>query len=413
MKNKRIIRTASKRSTAKIGWVGLSLALVSGSSFAYYCAAAGNPSAVASLRALLTEADTSESLAIQSLDGTVSSAIQVQTERLSTAIKILTKQDALAAQSISDNSNRNSQSFVAAYQAVRQAQAMKEAEVAYGTTGQGYKTCEVLAERESAAGDFKAAEKSILTRVGTEVVAAPGVYLNRHQAQKGMLEAHNEFCTQAQAASGMCNVGKSPGLNLQGATLFTPSISGSPVYRAQNGLINFMVGLPDTPIDQKLAKTSAGQDYMMAKLAKDATISPAISSLKAIQAQYSPTVSVGASAHDTETRLAPIQHLEKGISRYLGTGEEYKNWAKAQAVKDERGLMVDGLVLMSEILNMQNLQYKSNERKEAVLASLVSTEAKFADGSIDLSDVYNKSAPDIRRIALSQQLVKTGGGQTK
>lgn len=411
MKNNRVIRTEPKRSTAKMGWLGLSLALVSGSSFAYYCAAVGNPAAMASLKALLTQADTSEGMAIQALDTTVNSAIEVQTERLSTAIKILTKQDALSSQSISDNSNRNAQSFVAAYQAVRQAQAMKEAEISYGATGQGYKTCEVLADRESAADDLKAAEKSILNRVGTEVVAAPGVYLNRHQAQKGMLQAHNEFCTQAQAASGLCNVGTNPGLNLQGATLFTPSISGSVVYRAQNGLINNMVGLPDTPIDQKLAKTSAGQDYMMAKLAKDATVSPAISSLKAIQAQYSPTVSVSGSAHDTANRLAPMQHLEKSVSRYLGTGEEYKSWAKAQAVKDERGLMVDNLVLMSEILNLQNLQYKSNERKEAVLASLVSTEAKFADGSIDLSDVYNKSTPDIRRIALSQQLVKTGGGQ--
>ena len=168
-------------------------------------------------------------------------------------------------------------------------------------------------------------------------------------------------------------------------------------------MINNMVGLPDAPIDGKIAKTSAGQDYVMAKLAKDALTSPAITSLKAIQAQYSPVAGGGTNSHDSSTKLAPMQHLEKSVARYLGSGQDYKDFAKSQAIKDERGLMVDGLIQSTERLNLQYQQYKSNERKEAVLAALVSAESKLSDGSIEVTD-RSKSTGNIRRIALAQAM---------
>jgi hypothetical protein len=112
--------------------------------------------------------------------------------------------------------------------------------------------------------------------------------MNPHKAQEAMLQAHNEFCTTSQAASGLCGAaGENAGLSLQASTLFTTAAPDTAMARAQNALINNMVGLPDAPIDGRIAKTSAGQDYVMAKLAKDALTSPAITSLKAIQAQYS------------------------------------------------------------------------------------------------------------------------------
>ena len=48
------------------------------------------------------------------------------------------------------------------------------------------------------------------------MVAAPGVYMNPHKAQEAMLQAHNEFCTTSQAASGLCGAaGENAGLSLQ------------------------------------------------------------------------------------------------------------------------------------------------------------------------------------------------------
>lgn len=393
-------------SKSKIGFLAMTLAVISGTASAYYCASVGNPAAVATLQNLLAQASLSETTAIRSLDTNVSYGIKKQQEDVTAAIKIMTKQEAVSAQGIVDNAHRNAQSFVSAYQAVKQNEHFKAAQLAYGASGQGFKTCEVLSDREQAQQDSKSADASILSKVGSEVIAAPGVYLNPHEAQKAMLQAHEEFCTASQAASGMCNLGENAGLSLQAATLYTTAAPGTALSRAQNALINNMVGLPDSPIDGKVAKTSAGQEYMMAKLSKDALISPAITSLKAIQAQYSPAAGGGSSSHDSDAKLAPIQHLEKSVSRYLGTGKDYKDFAKSQAVKDERGLMVDGLVQQTERLHLQFQQYKSNERKEAILASLVAGEAKLTDGSISVKD-RTKTSPDIRRIALSQSMNKS------
>lgn len=395
-------KTHSSRS--KIGVLGLTLAIISGSASAYYCASVGNPMAINSLNMLIQQADAVESAALRALDSNLSFGIKKQQEDITTAIKILTKQEAVSAQGISDNAHKNAQSLVTAYQAVKQSEQMKKAQFEFGTHGQAFKACEVLGDREQAQQDNKSADSSILSKVGSEVIAAPGVYMNPHKAQEAMLQAHNEFCTTSQAASGLCgSVGPNGGLSLQASTLFTTAAPDTAMARAQNALINNMVGLPDAPIDAKIAKTSAGQDYLMAKLAKDALTSPAITSLKAIQAQYSPVAGGGSNSHDSNTKLAPIQHLEKSVARYLGSGKEYKDFAKSQAIKDERGLMVDGLIQSTERLNLQYQQYKSNERKEAVLAALVSTESKLTDGSIDVVD-RSKSTGNIRRIALSQAM---------
>lgn len=391
-------------SRSKISALGLTLALISGSASAYYCASVGNPMAVNTLNMLLQQADAVESAALRALDSNLSLGIKKQQDDVTTAIKILTKQEAVSAQGISDNAHKNAQSLVTAYQAVKQSEQMKKAQFEFGAHGQAFKACEVLSDREQAQQDNKSADSSILNKVGSEVIAAPGVYMNPHKAQEAMLQAHNEFCTTSQAASGLCGAaGENASLSLQASTLFTTAAPDTAMARAQNALINNMVGLPDAPIDGKIAKTSAGQDYVMAKLSKDALTSPAITSLKAIQAQYSPVAGGGTNSHDSSTKLAPMQHLEKSVARYLGSGQDYKDFAKSQAIKDERGLMVDGLIQGTERLNLQYQQYKSNERKEAVLAALVSAESKLSDGSIEVTD-RSKSTGNIRRIALAQAM---------
>lgn len=401
-----VIRRQSKNSSRfKISFLGITLAVLSGSASAYYCYSFANPIAVNTLKVLLKQADAVETTALKALDANVTFGIKKQQEDVTTAVKILTKQEAVSAQGIVDNAHRNAQTLVTAYQAVKQGEQMKKAQFEFGAHGQAFKACEVISDREQAQEDNKMADSSILAKVGSEVLAAPGVYMNPHHAQKAMLEAHNEFCTTSQEASGLCSSGTNAGLSLQAATLFTTSKDDTAIARAQNGLINNMVGLPDAPIDAKIAKTTVGQDYIMSKLAKDALTSPAITSLKAIQAQYTATSGGGTTSHDSSNKLAPMQHLEKSVSRYLGSGSEYKEFAKSQAIKDERGLMVDGLIQMTERLNLQYQQYKSNERKEAILASLVSSEAKLADGSITIND-RTQAAGNIRRIALTQSMNK-------
>ena len=87
------------------------------------------------------------------------------------------------------------------------------------------------------------------------MVAAHGVYMNPHKAQEAMLQAHNEFCTTSQAASGLCGAaGENAGLSLQASTLFTTAAPDTAMARAQNALINNMVGLPDANNSRKNTK---------------------------------------------------------------------------------------------------------------------------------------------------------------
>ncbi len=149
--------------------------------------------AVNTLNMLLQQADAVESAALRALDSNLSLGIKKQQDDVTTAIKILTKQEAVSAQGISDNAHKNAQSLVTAYQAVKQSEQMKKAQFEFGAHGQAFKACEVLSDREQAQQDNKSADSSILNKVGSEVIAAPGVYMNPHKAQEAMLQAHNEF----------------------------------------------------------------------------------------------------------------------------------------------------------------------------------------------------------------------------
>lgn len=339
-------------------------------------------------------------------DATISQNLTNQREEIVEAIKVLTKQKNVVGISISDTMTRTAQTQAATYQSMQVAQKQKEIAMQYGPMGQGYKNCQVLAERGKVVANQDAARDSVLARVSNEVIAAPGTYSDPIKAQKQMLADHDaNYCTPDQVASNLCSGGgASPGLSLQAATLFTEAAEGSSVHKAQNALINNMVGLPDAPVSAQIASTPVGEHYLAAKLAKDAKISPAINSLKAIQSEFTSISEGNTGVHGSEG-LPLIAQFRKEVNRYLGFDNEYKEWNKALTSQEERGVLKEILQVKALKLAIGERKYRSNERVEAMLASLVSMEQELSSGEYDLNISKSASSAETKkRIALSQSL---------
>lgn len=386
--------------------VMLSSVMFSASVFAYYCPPFNDVTFAGYIAQHYT------SLAAQNLqwlskhDTTISNDLTNQRNDVIDAIKVLTKQKNVVGNAITDTMTRTAQSQASTYQAFEIAAKQKEAALEYGATGQGYKNCGVLAQRNQTASNQKAARDSVVTRISTEIKAAPGTYADPIKAQKEMLAEHHEkFCTPDQQASNLCGSGSAPGLSLQAATLFTEAVSGTDVHQAQNALINNMVGLPDRAINERVASTPEGEKYLAEKLAKDAKISPAINSLKAIQSEFTSIKTDDAHSSDG---VPLISQFRKEVNRYLGFDDEYKEWNKALTSQEERGVLKEILQVKALKLAIGERIYRSNERKEALLASLVSMEQELASGEYDLQKITKVSGSEYKqRIALSDSLKST------
>lgn len=381
-------------------------ALFSASVFAYYCP----PFNDITFGTYITQHYTT--LAGQNLqwlskhDQQISNDLTEQRNDIVDAVKALTKQKNVVGAAITDTMTRTTQSQASTYQAFEVSAKQKEVALQYGATGQGYKNCTVLAQRNHTASNQKAARDSVVTRISTEIKAAPGTYADPIKAQKEMLSEHHEkFCTPDQQASNLCGSGSAPGLSLQAATLFTEAVEGTDVHAAQNALINNMVGLPDRPINERVASTPEGENYLAEKLAKDAKISPAINSLKAIQSEFTSIKSDDAHSSDG---VPVIAQFRKEVNRYLGFDEEYKEWNKALTSQEERGVLKEILQVKALKLAIGERMYRSNERKEALLASLVSMEQELASGEYNLQAISKASGSEYKqRIALSDNLRST------
>lgn len=377
--------------------------LFSASVFAYYCP----PFNDISFAGYITQHYTS--LAAQNLqwlsehDQKISSDLTDQRMEIVDAIKALTKQKNVVGAAITDTMTRSTQSQASTYQAFEVSAKQKEVALQYGPTGQGYKNCTVLAQRNHTAANQKAARDSVVTRISTEIKAAPGTYADPIKAQKEMLaEHHAKFCTPDQQASNLCGSGSAPGLSLQAATLFTEAVEGTDVHAAQNALINNMVGLPDRPINERVASTPEGEKYLAEKLAKDAKISPAINSLKAIQSEFT---SIKTDDAHSSSGVPLIAQFRKEVNRYLGFDEDYKEWNKALTSQEERGVLKEILQVKALKLAIGERMYRSNERKEALLASLVSMEQELATGEYNMQAITKVSNAEYKqRIALSDSL---------
>lgn len=356
--------------------LGLTIAMTSSVSYAVLCPPQYQNELVAPM---FSSATTALNQAVSAVDMALSAQLQLYGERMTSAVAVLTKQKAASANQIAEASKNATQSTASALSVLAQTERVKEARFEYGGEfGQGYNPCVVyngrnlMANRESQLGE----ERRV--RIMSEIVAAPGRYVDPVAARTQLAREHRDnFCTAAQAASGMCaQPGPMAGASLTAATLFEPMMEGDPAYRAKVAFVNNVAGLPDAPVPTQAAKTPAATAYALAKAQKDALVSPALASFKEVQLDYT-----GVDMTEGGSDIPLATRLDREVKRYLGNSEEYNNWTKVMVGQNSRGLMVEMLKVKSLDLLLLEKQYRQYERMEANLATLVAGELRGKMGS--------------------------------
>lgn len=326
--------------------------------------------------------------AIKTVDASLSSTLSVESERLTSAIAVLTKQKALVANQIANSSHNAAQQTATALNVLSQTERVKAARFDYGGEfGQGYSPCAVYATRQVMANRDAEMHEELGQRVMSEIAAAPGRYADPVQAQADQLKAHQAFCTADQMASGLCKTeGQLPGADLTVATLFQPAMEGEPLYNAKVAFINNAVGLPDGPVPSYAANSAAASAYELAKSKKDAMVSPALASLKAIQLDYS-----GVNAAHGGTDLPLATYYDNEVKRYAGNSPENETWARVMSAQNERGALVELLKIKALDLSMLGREYQQYDRIEAMLAALTATEINTS-GNVNQTDTAAERA---------------------
>ena len=310
------------------------------------------------------------------MDVAVAAAYTTEREAVNSAMRVFVKQMSVSSNLLAENAVQTAQSEAAVEQARLQKDRIIETNERIGPAGQGHKVCTVLSERMDVSKVSTNNSKEIPSLVSSTVYAAPGAYGDPHKIQKTMNEQHSEkYCTPEQAASGYCvKASEQAGWDLMTSTLFTPTVAGSNVYDAQNALINNMVGLPDAPIADSIKGSPTASNYLNLKQKKDAIVSPAINSLKSIQAEFA-----GMETSDSSSKVSPIKAVDEQVKRYLGSGSEYQSWNQTLTSASEEGVMKEILQVQALDLHLLMRQYKQYEREEMLLAGIVASTQQLID----------------------------------
>lgn len=331
---------------------------------------------------------------LKSVDASLSTQLTFQSERLNSAIAVLTQQKALSASQLADVNRTTAQQVATGLGALSQTERVKAARFDYGGEfGQGFSPCEVYATRSVIASRDADMVAELGSRVQSEVIAAPGRYASRVEAAAQLFKDNQASCTEDMVKVGLCrSVGATPGASMSVATLFDVADEGDDVYKAKNAFINNIVGLPDPPLNT--LKGPAQEAYMLAKARKDAVLSPAVASLKALQLEYS-----GVEGGETGAGVPLAQMFRDEVARYAGGTQANEAWSRVMAAQNERGAMVEILKIKALDLAIQTRQLRQYERMEASLAALVAAEAQSnsAVGAARVQADTDQAAKDMAR----------------
>ena len=338
---------------------------------------------------------------LASADAAIAAALQLEADSIGSAIKVLTKQQSVSSTLLAENAVKVAQTEASAIQATTQQERIRDTNEKFGVHGQGHKVCTVLSERTLTTDAVQGNAKAVPTMVTNTVYAAPGSYGSANNTRTAMNENHSlKYCTAEQAYQGYCAAATtSAGWDTQTSTLFTETTEDSPVYEAQNALINNMIGLPDSAPPTKLAGSPIVSNYIEMKQKKDSLISPAINSLKSIQAEFS-----GMALPDTAAKIAPIKAINDQVARYLGESDEYKAWNKTLVAASEHGIMKELLQVQALDLYLKSRQYRQYEREEVLLAAIVSATQHQLDKKSDASPSGSLSSDAARRAVAAREI---------
>lgn len=309
---------------------------------------------------------------IAMMDASLASILWINSQRLTSAIAVLTKQKAVAANIIGESSRESAEATALALKTLGASEALTDSRFLYGGEfGQGAFPCTIKATREIIANRASEMGEETRQRLMSEVVAAPGRYVDASTSQKLLADDHRaNYCTQAQVDSGMCtSVGAMAGKSLNVATLFEPVMEVEDTNKAKIAFVNNVAGIPDSPIPAAAAQSAAAADYALEKSRKDALISPALTSFKAAQLD-----NTGITTAHSGSDIPLAMRFDREVKRYLGNSAEYEQWTKIMVGQNERGLLVEMLKIKALDLALLEKQLRQYERIEANLAVLTAGE---------------------------------------
>lgn len=327
--------------------------------------------------------------AVWAADLWAAAQVELTSQRYSSAISVLTKQKAVAANQIAESSRTSAQQIANGLSVLAQTERVKQARLSFGGEfGQGFSPCKVYSTRQVISNRDADMATERRARVVSEVLAAPGRYVDPVQGQRALIQAHKDYCTKDQVDSGLCStLGTLPGASLTVSTLFEPAMEGEKLYDAKVAFVNNVVGVPDGPVPAAAGLTPATAAYSLAKARKDALISPAIAALKEIQLDYS-----GVTGSETGKDIPLAVHFRNEVKRYSGNSAEYDAWARVMAGQNERGALVELLKVKALDLAILEKQYRQYERMEAQLASLVALEVQASGSSSQTGSAADRAA---------------------
>lgn len=411
----RKFRTSETKQPVRLKLAAVSLAVCLGTSSYAVLINGGEPVAKIGITGMLASVFTAISdeftrvmgvfnAQMTAMDVAVAAAYEFENEQVSSAMKVFVKQMSVSSNMLAENSVKVAQTEAAVEQARLQKERIIETNERLGPQGQGHKVCTVLAERQEASKVVKSNAKNVPSLTSDTVYAAAGAYGSPHKTLTTMNQNHSaKYCTPEQAASGFCSSATDQaGWDVQTSTLFTPTTTNSTVYDAQNALINNMVGLPDAPIPDSLKGSPTSTSYLALKQKKDAITSPAINSLKAIQAEFT-----GLPTSDSDSQLSPMRAVDDQVKRYLGSGDEYKSWNQTLVSGSESGIMKELLQVQALDLYLQARQYKQNEREELVLAGIVAATQQLIDRQNGASGYKGISRAENEKLKLASKDITT------
>lgn len=309
----------------------------------------------------------------------------VDNQKTTSAIAILTKQKAVGSQKIMQAQTLSTQTMAKAYANLEQSKRLKETQLAFGPQfGQGYDVCKVTANRQLLGQKWVENQEQTEDSVKTELVARLGGYQSSSAAIRSNLQKQiSTYCNADQEKLGLCKKSDAANQNIQISSLFQSTAKNTPEHQAKIDYINQLVGLPDDATlnqgdeqgnnqgnqgNNANAQSVKAMHYQLLKKQKDAMISPAVYSLKYIQNLYT-----------KQGATSPLELMQYETRRYMGAGDDGKNWYKTMSTQHQRGLMLELLKIKSLDLNIQYKQYQQQQRMELILANLLASEAQKID----------------------------------
>lgn len=343
--------------------------------------------ALANFETSLAELVASVTADVAAVETSLVTTINNNTNQLTGAIKVATQQEAATANQIATAENRSAQVLSNAMQAQSQRDVIQDTLLQFGATGQGYNACQVIAENKN----LNSATQNLPIRAAQMVTTtdnAPGRLVDSklELTQLRVQKHRDKFCTEAEAAQGLCTLSALPGGDTNAALLFKPVAQGSLESQAREQVRTNILGDADLAISPNAGRSPAGQAYLMALNQKTSLMAFPAFSLATIDAANLQT-----EVDENGNPVSPNQLIDAAVERYYG-GEKAKQWQATMLNQEPRGLLVELARVGGLTVWMHQQDYEQNQRIEANLAALVLSNAKLLKAKTDIAYAKTSSS---------------------